>query len=95
METLKINQILELGGYVLEDKNGKPYQLVLRFLDMPQPKTGDTIVFFEDGMLDNKSKYFVQPYVFTVVDKSEVLQNQDFALAKIGGKKFALKRLYG
>lgn len=100
MKTLIVKKTLDFNFFELLDAEKNTFLLQLEFYNLPSFGIGDQIVFKDERLLDKTSSVFTQPYAFEMAnvdcEKKQVFENDpNITVAKIGGKTFCLKRIYG
>ena len=89
MIKLKIIKTNEYANYVLEDKDGKTYEVNINFMNMDKPKIGDYIYIQENVLKEDVSLNY------GVIDKNEKMSEDELILLIQNGEKIYLQRFYG
>ena len=88
MIKLKIVEKDEYANYILEDNEGKKYEVNINFMNLEKPKVGTIIYIDESVLAENVSLNYGKP-------DGDLTEEKELMIITYGGEKIYLKRYYG
>ena len=97
MKSLVVTKVLDFNNFVFEDADKNIFHLAIELYDLPKFSIGDTLIIFDDRLLNKNADIYTQPYSFQIAEDANdnTCGNADFAIAMISNKKYYLQRIYG